>query len=211
MAADDPYTVQKGDGGWYQVAQKLTRERGYRIGWQELQRLNPQFVRPGGLLWGNGTEILRLPPAPGAPLREHFKSGPAVDTLPTRTVLIQQVYLRFGFASADGSLTTMPSNANDWSLVRETYGVLAPGPMMNARMDPVYTGPIIRPMPIPKGGSPRDMIVDYLVISYSYPVSTDPAAGPPFELPFFWIQVETLYNKGTKRFLPPRAVNVVPD
>jgi hypothetical protein len=65
--AKPTYTVREGDGGWYQVAQKLTRERGYRIDWRELQRLNPQYVRAKDWLYGNGTEVLTLPPRPGTP------------------------------------------------------------------------------------------------------------------------------------------------
>jgi hypothetical protein len=65
--AEPPYTVRAGDGGWYQIAQKLTRVRGYQIDWRKLQRLNPQYVRPGDRLYGNGTEVLTLPPRPGTP------------------------------------------------------------------------------------------------------------------------------------------------
>jgi hypothetical protein len=70
--AEPTYTVRANDGGWYQISQKLTRERGYRVDWRELKRLNPQYVRPGDVLYGNGTEVLTLPPRPG--------TAPAVTT-----------------------------------------------------------------------------------------------------------------------------------
>ncbi|MBZ5618357.1 MAG: DUF3238 domain-containing protein [Acidobacteriia bacterium] len=64
MPSNDTYTVQPGDSGWFQIAQKLTRLKGYRIDYLTLQKLNPQYVRPGGRLYGTGTEILTLPPRP---------------------------------------------------------------------------------------------------------------------------------------------------
>jgi hypothetical protein len=63
----DTYTVKMGDGGWYQIAQKLSKLKGYPIDWKALQALNPQYVKKG--LWGNGKEVLKIPPKPGSPPR----------------------------------------------------------------------------------------------------------------------------------------------
>src|SRR6266571_2594654 len=78
MATDsETYLVRQGDGGWYQIANKLSRQRGYTIDWRELRRLNPQC---GDFLWGSGKELLRVPRRPGEP---RLISRPSIDTLPT--------------------------------------------------------------------------------------------------------------------------------
>ena len=41
--------------------------KGYPIAWTALQALNLQYIKTG--LWGNGKEVLKIPPKPGVPAR----------------------------------------------------------------------------------------------------------------------------------------------
>jgi hypothetical protein len=77
----DTYTVQPGDGGWYQIAQKLSRMKGYSIDFVALQKLNPQYTK----LWGNGKEVLTIPPKPGTASAATSTPSPNTTSLESLT------------------------------------------------------------------------------------------------------------------------------